>query len=365
MKFTAACALTLGLLVTQVMADPDPMRTDVELELSCKNVKFDRLTLEEQEFSAKILQDTYDAIHLIADNGDQELGNVHFDHPVMNGRSVKADGDTEEWVQRWSSINGAYFGGWVCRFCYDPDDFDETLSAESNKMLGSRKTQKEWEKAVTKALKDGPFTTFSRADKCSIDMRAANDLAETVVQLKVTEEDDPEPSETDIEIDVGCKGLDFRKFDLPMAAFSSRALQESFNEVHQLADDDDNMLDHIHFGGALDSTLETNALRRRKPFRRHTNRWSSVNGAYFGGWICRFCYDPDDFDETLEGMVSTSMIEKKNRKKKKRDSSDMHKAWEDRFLAKLLDHPKQVFKSARKCSIDFSDNSDWAYASSQ
>jgi hypothetical protein len=80
-----ACAITLTVEPT---THQDKKKTDskeyhdVEISVNCRGVKWDKLSLDEEKYSAKALMDAFNIAHLSLDAGDWHLEHVAWENVV-------------------------------------------------------------------------------------------------------------------------------------------------------------------------------------------------------------------------------------------------------------------------------------------
>lgn len=271
----------------------------------------------------------------------------------LRGDSVAED--TEVSGNNWWWEVGFYlFGGYSCRFCYEPDD--DTLQAVGRKK--DNKVHKAWEKEFEALLLANPNDAFHGIHDCSIivitepslmhprpedanteqvDATSEHDVSVTpakTIETADTGKDD-KPDEFAVEVDVSCKGMDVKN-DKDLGSYIGFSLMKSYNDAH-LKFDDDHVMKHIHYEGIFDDRGSLSKLRDDSGGSlRRGNWWWDVGFYLFGGYSCRFCYEPDD-DTLLE-------LDRKRQ-------ADVHKVWQDGFMSLLWEHPDKAFSSVAKCRI--------------
>jgi len=277
--------------------DPDVVEETVQISSGCRGVKWGKLTPAEEAYNTKALQDTYNEVHQITDGGDNFLEDVHLVGAV----------DDENDPEYLGGRRRKHSGGHGCRHCDNDDD------QASSVLLGrNHPVLKAWANQYQARLLEGP-AVFQNAKGCKISMKAAGegeeelDTFEDVVMETVT-------------IDVRCRGIKWNKATPTEEAYASKALQDTYNEVHQITDDGDNFLENVHVEGAVDDENDPEYLGGRR--RKHS-----------GGHGCRYCDNDDDQAAVLLGR-----------------NHPVFKAWANQYTARLLEGPA-VFQNAKSCKI--------------
>jgi hypothetical protein len=63
----------------------DSQYTPISIDVFCKGVNWKGLTIQEDDFSAKALMESYNTVHQELDGGDNFLSKVHFEDVRMLG----------------------------------------------------------------------------------------------------------------------------------------------------------------------------------------------------------------------------------------------------------------------------------------
>ena len=134
----------------------------VEIDVHCKNVDFKKLSVGDQGFGSKALQDTYNTIYK---NDDSFLTNVHWMHVIDAEEEAT---NLRNGVQQSSSAGGGWNGSAGCTLCPNDDFFGVTSSGNKHK---------EWQHAFTEAAA-GSDTAFKKAKDCSIKLKTLQDSAQ-------------------------------------------------------------------------------------------------------------------------------------------------------------------------------------------
>jgi hypothetical protein len=139
-----------------------------------------------------------------------------------------------------------YNGGAGCRLCKSSYGASSFLTA----MVQSAALA-EWERELGTALKAGPYSSFSSADKCKIQMKnKSNDDAveETAAAAMIVSVDSKKSIDTEyhqVEINVNCGAVQWNKLSLEEEDFIAKALMQAYKSVHKRLDGGDWHLDNV------------------------------------------------------------------------------------------------------------------------
>ena len=367
MKF--AFGLLSFLLVATVNATNDSNSPDdpadavdipVEVDVECPGVDFFKLSLPTAAFASKTLQETYNKVHQDIDGGDSFLSKIHFDHAFKKkGKRPKVDSDFEDdgdllgQVATFAAGNGlrgsvdtedgelvgafrywgSWMGNWGCRLC------PYLLSNSGGVAVHA------WEMAFVEAILESGHKQFDKIKTCTITIAPAPHAVvtheEDPVELSVKKADDDQEEEDDVvqmsvEIDAGCDGIDYHKLTIEALGFASKALQETYNKVHQDLDGGDSFLSKTHFDHAFKKKGKRPLVAEElgEMDEDELGSWTKYWGSWMGNWGCRLC--PDDAAVLGAGGIAV-------------------RAWEAEFTATLASSKHKEFSQAKNCNIDIFD----------
>ena len=277
------------------LAVPAAAFTEVSIKVSCKGAKFNKLSVSDKTEVSHALQDSYNSIHSGADNDDSQLTDVHWG-------SYGTATLSEEIVGQGGGWNGDY----DCSLCPDDDDAMLGVSTAGHKL---------WETTLTETLVATGRPTFKNLKSCSIKMspRGLEATMEDETELSLFSEE--ASSETPVYIAVKCKGINFAKLSVADDTIAGHILQDSYNEVHEKADNDDSRLSNVKYGGAV--SLGT----------------VGQGGGWNGDYDCSLC--PDDDDALLAVGATGANL----------------KMWEEQFVLGLTESGRKSFENVHQCSI--------------
>ena len=295
-------AALLTLLSQSTTAEPSA----VAIGLQCANVSMDRLSDRAHLIVAQALQDAYPA-----QESDNFLDNVRFD------RSHATKEDALKWNGTWN---------WGCRLCPNDDDVMSTapMGAYMATLGGdvSPAGLHAWEATLTSVFRATGHPELKQARACQISMYDQKHEEEAV---------------TPVSIGVSCGGVDVGALS---AGVSTRALEVSYNKVHEAFNGGDNLLSGVHFD-QMQSTKEAKL------------KW---NGTW--NWGCRLCPNDDDsmagastapVTEFL-GQIGCAFCDPEDNVLLTDDAA--LRAWEAEYTAALLETHSEVFANVHDCVID-------------
>jgi hypothetical protein len=328
---TIAFGAELGSVVdTAIVFENEPLEREamfkVEIDIDCKGVHFDKLSLKALGYSSKALQDSYNKVHKETDNADGFLVHTHFDH--VSKKTHVAEGELGMLGKYRPTV---YIGGWGCNFCPEDDDSSFLMVGDSGVALHA------WESELTSAFVASPHKELAKAKSCKIKAKVRPEaMVESGIETAlVSKKHSEEDAIFKVEIDIDCKGIHFDKLSLKALGFSSTALQESYNTVHEETDNGDSFLVGTHFDhgpkktdasglrGMLDvAEGELGMLGKYRPT------------VYIGGWGCNFCPEDDDSSFLMVGGSGVALH-----------------AWESAFATALKESPHKELSKAKSCKI--------------
>ncbi|GAX18799.1 hypothetical protein FisN_26Hh099 [Fistulifera solaris] len=293
----------------------EPATTPIAIGLQCGNVRMDKLSDHAKQVMAQALVDSYKTSYALHDNNDSFLAGVHFDQSHATKESLK-------WNGTWN---------YGCRLC--PNDDDSTMSAPFAAFVAdlgctacaptSVVGVSAWEATLTSILRATNHAELKKANACQISLHDRLEEDETVEH---------------VEIGVKCDNADFASLGAKASGFSSRALEDSYNKVHELLKGGDSFLAGVHFDGA------------HSP-KKAALKW---NGTWNYG--CRLC--PND-DDTLGdasavggyvGELGCALCAPDN--SNLRGDDTVVRAWEAEYTAALLESQYAEFNNVKNCKID-------------
>jgi hypothetical protein len=172
-------------MVTEAVEDSNDYHKGF-IKATCKGIE-GTLTLEEEQFMATVLTDTYNVLHVELADGGKEISNTHWLGDRRNADGTLAN-DPNGYGSFWTS--------WHCRYCEDWDEieclddrwagvFDDATMVEGKQVIdvyesffnrsGLRKKKKgskelkQWASMFEAAIVGGP-SVFADAKKCKIDI---------------------------------------------------------------------------------------------------------------------------------------------------------------------------------------------------
>jgi hypothetical protein len=331
---TIAFGAELGSVVdTAIVFENEPLEREamfkVEIDIDCKGVHFDKLSLKALGYSSLALQESYNKVHNETDNGDGFLVHTHFDH--VSKKTDIAEGELGMLGKYRPTV---YIGGWGCNFCPEDDDSSFLMVGDSGVALHA------WESELTSAFVASPHKELAKAKSCKILAKVRPEaMVESGVEAAIVSKKPKKHSEEDalfkVDIGIDCKGVHFDKLSLKALGFSSTALQESYNTVHEETDNGDSFLVGTHFDhvskkadasglrGMLDvAEGELGMLGKYRPT------------VYIGGWGCNFCPEDDDSSFLMVGGSGVAL-----------------RAWESAFATALKESPHKELAKAKSCKI--------------
>ncbi|GAX21821.1 hypothetical protein FisN_30Hu020 [Fistulifera solaris] len=296
-------------LMSLLSSSAEPTTAPIAIGLQCDNVHLHQLSASAQQLVAQALQDSFQTSYALHDNGDSFLADVQFDQSHATKESLK-------WNGTWN---------YGCRLC--PNDDDSTLSAPfaafvadlgcSNCAPTSMAGVRAWENALTTMLRATNHAELKKTTACQISLH------------------DPEETIVNVEIGVKCDNTDFAGLGAKASGFSVRALEDSYNKVHEMVGD--NFLAGVYFESA------------------HTNQKAALkwNGTWNYG--CRLCPNDDDsmltsFVGGYAGQFGCSQCHEEGKMLFTKESA-LH-AWEAEYTAALLESQFSEFVHAKDCKID-------------
>jgi hypothetical protein len=295
MKFAAP--ILLSLFAPVAIASPDDYpSTAVVIQVQCKGISFDTASISQIALAGRILQDTFNQVHMDNDSNDddKELAHVEFS---------RRDAETTNDLGR-----GYRWGGWSgdvsCRLCKNDDD----MLLSTAMLQGS--ANKAWEAAFVAGLLTTP--SFSMVTSCDIRMKPSPDFLQI----------------PNVDIALQCQGgPDLTNLNVAQATLVSHALQASYNTVHSELDDGDAVLEQVFFHAGTNGGLYAATTDLGRGYR-----W----GGWSGDVSCRLCKNDDDA-AMLVGQSGAAL-----------------KAWENEFVVALLQSANTDFHTVKSCSIKLS-----------
>lgn len=288
-------------LLSQSTTEPSP----IAIGLQCANVPMNHLSDHAHQIVAQALQDAYPTA--LNDDGSF-VANVRFD------RSHATKEDALKWNGTWN---------WGCRLC--PNDDDTTSMAPVGAYAAdfggdvSPAGLQAWESTLTSMFRSTGLPELEHARGCHISLYDQKDEEETM---------------TDVSIAVRCDGVDVSALG---AGISARALEVSYNKVHEAFNGGDNSLSGLHFD-------QTHATKEAKL------KW---NGTW--NWGCRLCPNDDDVmvgtapvAEFL-GKIGCSFCDPEDNILLTDDAA--LRAWEAEYTAALLETQSEAFANIQDCMI--------------
>jgi hypothetical protein len=293
MKFSAAILLSLFARAATAAPDDYPS-TAVVIQVQCKGLNFDTASISQIALAGRILQDTFNQVHMDNDSNDddKELAHVEFsrrDEMTDLGRGY-----------RW----GGWSGDVSCRLCKNDDD----MLLSTAMLQGS--ANKAWEAAFVAGLLTTP--AFAKVTSCDIRMKPSPDFLQI----------------PNVDIALQCQGgPDLTNLNVAQATLVSHALQASYNTVHSELDDGDAVLEQVFFHAGTNGGLYAATTDLGRGYR-----W----GGWSGDVSCRLCKNDDDA-ALLVGQSGAAL-----------------KAWENEFVVALLQSANNDFHTIKSCSIKLS-----------
>jgi len=265
---------------------------NVDIDVKCSGgPNMNSLSAIQATFVAHSLQESYNTVHGEAADDDSELSDVFFHAPTfaLGGSELVQGG-------------GGYGGGFNCNLCRTNDDAVLSVS-------GKRK--KAWENEFVSKLLSSSNTEFQSIKSCDITMKPH---AEGELTLAQDVQEEVASVATRVHISVGCKGLNFDKLSLPDDVFVGHVLEDTYNGVHGVLDNDDSELVDVTYMAAGSAGF-------------------LQGGGYGGGFNCNLCPTNDDtmLDIGVSGAAKTK--------------------WEDEFTLALVESGRRSFKNVKNCSI--------------
>lgn len=290
-------------LLSQTTAQP----TSVTIGLQCANVPMNHLSQHAHKIAAQALQDAYPmTLH-----DGTSLSNVRFD---------RSHGTKEE-ALKW---NGTW--NWGCRLC--PNDDDTATMAPFGAYaadLGGEVSPaglQAWEATLTSLFRATGHPELKHARAC---------------QISLYDQQEEEETMTDVAIGVVCDGVTTSAL---AAGVSARALEVSYNEVHEAFNGGDNIMSGVHFNQV------------------HTTKDGKLKWNGTWNWGCRLC--PNDDDSTAGvptapvaeflGQIGCSFCDPEDNILLTDDAA--LRAWEAEYTAALLESHDDAFVSVQDCKID-------------
>ena len=289
-----------------VQDEEEETDTPVAVLATCDGVDFSKLSIKADGFSAKVLRNSYNKVHEETDNGDSYLTDLHFDH------ASKKRENTLGWYS-W----GSYYGGWHCNLC--PPDDDGTASMVS----GSGSALRAWEAEFAAGLVSSKHEEFAKVKTCEIKIMPKPAYL-TGAEIEEVGDD---TSDAPIAIKAECDGVDFSKLSIKADGYAAKAMQKSYNKVHEETDNGDSFLTHIHFDHASKKKRTVSGVRG-------ATLASVYDGWFYGGWHCNLCPPDDDATAGIVGGSGAAL-----------------RAWEAEFLEMLVESGHDEFTSAEVCQI--------------
>ena len=311
MQLSAALMFLLGY-------SGEPTSAPIAIGLQCGNIRMDQLSGHAKQVVAQALVDSYKNSYALRDNNDSFLTAVHFDQSHATKESLK-------WNGTWN---------WGCRLC--PNDDDSTMSAPFAAFVAelgctacaptSIAGVRAWEATFTNVLRATNHAELKKASSCQIS------LHDRLL--------DEEESVADVEIGVKCDNTDFTSLGAKASGFSARALEDSYNKVHDVFSGGDSFLAGVYFDGAHSA-------------KKAVLKW---NGTW--NWGCRLCPNDDDMlggDASVVGgyvgQFGCTLCGPGDGKSMLMDETAL-RAWEAEYTAALLESQYHEFSSAKNCKID-------------
>lgn len=254
------------------------------------------------------VMDAYNKVHKTSDNGDSVLSGIMWDSSQVTEEAAAAN------QLKWGSDDGGYSGYLGCELC-GPDDDAAALFVGTNAA-----TLDAWQTEFAATLNEGP-AVFQGANKCHIRMFNKKADDEVNVQAAVVEVADPVLAP--VEVDVHCDGVNFDDLSLNEEAFSSKAIRDSYNEVHENLDNADYQLGSVAWDHAIPTTTIMGMLG-----------WGSDDGGYSGYLGCELCGPDDDAAFLTMGSDGVAL-----------------KAWQNLLTTKLNESPFPAFQKADRCKV--------------
>jgi len=251
----------------------------VSIGLSCDGLDMDTVDLKATDFITRALEDAYNQVHEVLGDGDGFLAKVYYD-------------------------NNEFLGKWGCYLCRNDDD--------DSFMMSSGSVTRAWGAAVVSALQRSEHQALSNVQSCTISLKNKVDTDE---QKKPENE-----GSTNVLIAVSCDNVSMEELSPKAVDLSIKALEDSYNRVHKMMDNEGSSLNNVIFNNA-GTTKETGALRGIK----------GSFAEYLGKWGCTFC--PNDDDSFV--MTGKAAL----------------RAWEVAFGAILAESPFPEFANSKACNI--------------
>ena len=303
-------------LMSLLSYSAEPTTTPIAIGLQCGNVLMDKLSGNAKQVVAQALVDSYKTSYALHDGNDSFLAAVHFDQSHATKESLK-------WNGTWN---------WGCRLC--PNDDDSTMSAPFAAFVAelgctacaptSTVAVSAWEATLMNIFRATNHAELKKATSCQISLHD-----------RLEEE---EESVAEVEIGVKCDNTDFTSLGAKASGFSARALEDSYNKVHEVFNGGDSFLAGVYFDGA--HSAKNAALK-----------W---NGTW--NWGCRLC--PNDDDMLGETAVVGGYVGQFGCMHCRPEDGNMLaeesvlRAWEAEYTAALLKSQYSELAHAKNCKID-------------
>eukprot|EP00522_Entomoneis_paludosa_P004803 CAMPEP_0172474370 /NCGR_PEP_ID=MMETSP1065-20121228/69323_1 /TAXON_ID=265537 /ORGANISM="Amphiprora paludosa, Strain CCMP125" /LENGTH=309 /DNA_ID=CAMNT_0013232551 /DNA_START=356 /DNA_END=1285 /DNA_ORIENTATION=+ len=262
MKFSTAVIFAVAHAAAAASAEMVP----ADIALSCQGLDLSTLTTAEKTFAASSLGRGFNHISGSA-HQIQEIAesNGHF-AAMLSGAAVKDDN---------------------CWLCLDDDDSFVVKGGSSRQT----EVMQLWEHHVEASFKESPYSAFSGAHDCSIDMQVSG-TATNKMELKTQETD----KKAVTSIGVQCEGLEWNKLSSTEKSYFAFTLGHGFNHV---VNGNKNRLSGMSFTSATPADSSVFGLLSGFSF-------SGNEVAHFAGELesglkddnCWLCLDDDDSLET-------------------------------------------------------------------
>ena len=163
----------------------------------------------------------------------------------------------------------------------------------------------------------------------------------STVANPIIQEDAPIFADGPIAVSVVCTGnIVWSKLTLLELTTASKVLVESYNAIHALVNNDDSQLRDLTFNGHVKTAMrQEEGEQDTEEDDNDLDAWFQprpAKGVWTGTWGCSEC--PDDDSPDVSGPVL--------------------KAWQNKFVAGLLESKLLVFQAIRACYIDMEPGED-------